>query len=285
MNSLGRDGRTLILKGLGSPFKNVRLWACRKVAVNHITVGVPGLISLLNSKDPEVSVQAAVALEEISLLGPSVPGVSYSDSAHSSVSYSAHSSASSVNPGPYSSRKIEQPLMRSVFPLSADGRELSRGWFQYYVRDLTPLKFIGASIALFLLFYCLREAGGGPTDPKSSIVFEDFRPVDSVGSKDYQNAGNREDVNSYLVKKKLRSPVMVKDSSPVMVDNSEKSHLVSNAPPEQAEVWLAVALRYLEAGRPLECIKYCDRLIAQNRKTEEAKALKRLARERYGMIN
>lgn len=293
MNSLGRDGRTLILKGLASPFKNVRLWACRKVAVNHITVGVPGLIKLLNSQDPEVSVQAAVALEEISHLG-STP-VYRAKKPEVTISHSREGQGA-----PYSSRQVKEPVARSVFPLTEDDSLLFGSGFRYYVRDLTPFKFIGASIGLFFMLYCLKELayppghthGGnrgsesivseksdsGRVKPMvSSIIFEDIRSTGTIMKSPYSKTGSRQEVDAYLSRKKPEAPMRMKSQTSTSIAISGR--------PERADVWLAVALRYLEAGRPLECIKYCDRLIAQDRKTEEAKALKRLARERYGMID
>ena len=121
MNSLGRDGRTLILRGLDSPFKNVCIWACRKVAVNHITVGVPGLIRLLNSIDPEVAVQAAVALEEISQHYSPAGGALLTEKGSGFVEAKAkpqyEARAESLM---YSSKPAKVSAPRSVFPLPGE---------------------------------------------------------------------------------------------------------------------------------------------------------------------
>jgi len=270
MNALGRDGRTLILRGLDSPFRNVRLWACRKVALNHITVGVPGLIRLLNGSDPEVAIQAAVALEEISHIGDSSMSL-----AKERQKTPVITSDKIKPPGSYSSKIRKNSAPRSVFPLPGEGTSYFASGIEYYVKDLAPFKFVALSVGIFIII-CFSKGllpllGFSGTVKKipapvaiknSSVVFQDISPVADP----------------------VRKSTLVKSGS-MGIKRRVVAGVVSNQAPGRDEVWLALARRYLEAGRPLECIKYCNRLIEKKRKTAEAQELKRLARERYGVIN
>ena len=270
MNALGRDGRTLILKGLDSPFRNVRLWACRKVALNHITVGVPGLIRLLNSSDSEVAVQAVVALEEISRIAvlstvPSKSGRINSVAEEDEIKQS----------GPYSSKIVKNSVPRSVFPLPGEGDPRFGSGIEYYVKDLAPLKFVALSIGAFLIIYFLK--GVFPL-LDSRMVIEQAPQVATVQTSSVVF----EDLGSGIVSTSKPPAVEI---GTIEVRRIDSQGVTLNQSPGRDDVWLALARRYLEAGRPHECIKYCKRLIEKKRKVGEAQELKRLARERYGVIN
>ncbi len=165
----------------------------------------------------------------------------------------------------------------------------------YYLGDLAPLKFMGVTVLLFAVLYFSRgflstvdtslpigESSRGK-QVQASIIFEDLgRPRASLKEG---SPGKRNVDMSGQGRQEHSQDRQEHSQDRTLADSSTSSGSSLSSSEKRDELWLALALRYLEAGRPSECIKYCNRLIDKKRRILQAKELKRLAQERYGVID
>jgi len=289
--------RAVVLRGLSSPFRNVRLWACKKVALDQTTRAVPSLISLLDSKDTEISLQAAVALNEIS---------------HISVRNPISSIAEDKDRfyGDIKVEKVKSPLAKTIDLWEQVESRQSSG-FSYYLKDSGPVKFSLFVICFFVLVWLGSFFYESLSVPDVESM-QDFAFVSKRVVLDHKNSKALDHNNSNVVFEDtsvepasgLVQPPHLSNSqlSPLQLSKSQlgesqlgESRLgksqVSRVQAavevltETEELWLALAKRYLAAGRPHECVKYCNLIIRENKKSIGARKLKRLAYDRYGVLD
>ena len=303
------DKRAQVIRGLSSPFRNVQLWACRKVAIGKISTAVPELIALLNSKDDEVSVQAAVALEEISLLsGNDTFLAPVQDAPSVSHPQKKNSDAQAL--------RTTRSGQLSAFASLDDSFPGSGTDFSYYLRDSAPLKFAGLTLIIFAVLYCGTVVNTqNSTNNQNNINHYNenhynenhnggakSNALAATGTHNRTQSAKRSDnlpqdtspslvFEEYLSSRKAGSVHggVLGTDTPVSRDNeslkTSSSSATGGSDYSKEEVWLSMATRYLQSGRPRQCIKYCDLLISNNLSSDRARELKRVARERYGVID
>ncbi len=310
-----RDLHERVLRGLRSPFTDVRLWACRSAhdkrlrltirevrplfadksrrvqreairlaGLKQLTGAVPDLIDMLNSADGDLSLQAAVALDAISGKSAAPP-------------------KPRPVPGLKAKPKDEQVVqLRPVVPMEPRSISPLPGEPEFD-ESINETPFVGflALVAVAAAFVCgifvapafypqVQNNDHKDLHHSFALVLEQIEsPRDraalaktfaAILAKKQQPEEQRLQFDDGQIQK-TPTPVVVK---PTVSPPTPSSPLSTEEVDERVAVWLSMAHRYLESGRPKEVKRLLDKVLAVAPRSQGAKRLKRLARDRYGDI-
>ena len=352
-----------VIRGLRSPFTDVRLWACRSAlkkelslsikevrplfsdksrrvqreavrlaGLRRLTSAVPDLIDLLNSADSDLSLQAAVALNLISGRKMKRPKPRKVIGLGPKGELPTGPSAAALAAAPATLHSLslppsERPAPRSIAPLPGERefeerfKESSSMAIYAFVCVLAAFVcgiFVGPAfqseplrseeLTLRQSFARLLEQLNSPEDKaaltkafalilekekgQGELHFEEGRvqPTVAAQRQDSQVPTIEPTIASTIepaiepTKKPTSQPISQPNPTSTAKPQITSAKSLSTEDEEKLALWFSMGLRYLESGRPEKVKALVRKIYEVNPHSERAQRLKRLARERYGVI-